>query len=213
MKTRVLVLRWLALLSVVSVFSCAAPKAELTSVWKDQNYQGEYFKKVLVIGAARKETLRTFSEDEFVRQLKGGGTDAVASYSMIPFEKMMDRDVVAEKIKGSGIGGILVTRVLYTLTDAPPLRKQPNWNEFYSDSFVTYERTGTGPSGDQRLTGPKISPGKMIARIEMNLYETGSEKPVWSASSDLPLKEDPRDEIRAFVSLVLQELSRERLIR
>ncbi len=212
MRTRVLLLRWLTLLSAVAVFSCATPKAELTSVWKDQTYQGGYFKKVLVISAARKETIRNFSEDEFVRQLKGRGTDAIASYTMIPFEKMMDKVVVAEKIKGLGIGGILVTRVLYTLTDAPPLRKQPNWNEFYSDSFGNDDRAGTGPPGSQGLTGPKISPGKMMARIEMNLYETGSEKPAWSASSDIPVKDDPRDEIRAFVSVVLQELSRERLI-
>jgi len=95
-----------------------------------------------------------------------------------------------------------VTRVLYTLTDAPALRKHPNWNEFYSDSF----------GYDQGLSAPGRSQGKMVARIEMNLYETGSGRPVWSASSEIPVKEEPQDEIKAFVTVVVQELSRERLI-
>ena len=187
----------------LSLSGCATPKAELTSVWKDQAYQGGYFKKVLVISAARKEAIRNFSEDEFVRQLKGRGTDAIASYTMIPFEKMMDKAVVAEKIKGLGIGGIFVTRVLYTLTAAAPLPKQPIWHEFYSDS-LGYE---------QGVSGPRISAGKTVARIEMNLYETRSEKPVWSASSDVPVKDEPKEEIAAFITVVLQRLSQEKLIR
>jgi hypothetical protein len=187
----------------LSLSGCATPKAELTSVWKDQAYQGGYFKKVLVISAARKEAIRNFSEDEFVRQLKGHGTDAIASYTMIPFEKMMDKAVVAEKIKGLGIEGILVTRVLYMLTAAPPLPKQPNWHEFYSDS-LGYE---------QGVSGPRISAGKTVARIEMNLYETRTEKPVWTASSDVPVKDEPKEEIAAFITVVLQRLSQEKLIR
>jgi hypothetical protein len=203
MRKGLMLLPCLATVYAVALFSCAAPKAELTSVWQDPAYQGGYFKKILVISAARKEAIRSFSEDEFVKQLKGRGTDATASYTMIPFEKMLDKAVVAEKIKGLGIDGILVTRVLYILTDAPPLRKQPYWNEFYSESFG-YEKG---------VSAPRISPGKMMARIEMNLYESRTEKPVWSASSDVPVKEDPRDDIKAFVALVVQQLSRERLIQ
>lgn len=202
MKRGCLLLRCLAVVSLIAVFSCASPKVELTSVWKDQSYKGGFFKKILVISAARKEAIRNFSEDEFARQLKGRGPDTIASYTMIPFAKMLDKAVVADKIRGLGIDGVLVTRVLYTLTDAPPLRKHPNWNEFYSDSF----------GYDQGLSAPGRSQGKMTARIEMNLYETGSEKSVWSASSDIPVKDDPKEEIKAFVAVVVQELSRERLI-
>jgi hypothetical protein len=201
-EKRCMLFRCLAVIALVVVSSCAAPRVELTSVSRDQSYKGGFFKKILVISAARKEAIRHFSEDEFVQQLKGRGTDSVASYTMIPFAKMLDKTVVADRIKGLGIDGVLVTRVLYTLTDAPSLRKKPNWNEFYSDSF----------GYDQGLSGPARSQGKMIARIEMNLYEVATEKSVWSASADIPVKEDPKEEIRAFVAAVLQKLSRERLI-
>ncbi len=202
MKREQVLLRCIAAALFLLFVSCAGPKAELTSVWKDEAYRGGYFRKILVISAARKEAVRNFSEDEFVRQLKGRGTDSVASYTSIPFDKMLDKAYIMEKTRGMGIDGILVTRVLYTLTAAPPLPKQPNWHEFYSDS-LGYE---------QMVSAPKLSPGKTIARIEMNLYEARSEKPVWSASSDVPVRSDPRDDIKAFVTLVAQQLSREKLI-
>jgi len=107
MKRGYLLLRCLAVVFLIAVFSCATPRVELTSVWKDQSYKGGFFKKILVISAARKDAIRNFSEDEFSRQLKGRGPEAIQSYTMIPFAKMLDKAVVADKIRGMGLTAYL----------------------------------------------------------------------------------------------------------
>ena len=183
--------------------ACAAPKVELTDVWKDDAYRGRYFKKVLVISAARKEPMRTFAENEFVAQLVGRGIEAIASHEIIPFGKMRDKAFIAERIKGMGIDGILVTRVLYTLTAAPPLPKQRTWHEFYSGSFG-YEHD---------VSAPRTSQGKTVAHVDVNLYAARDERLLWSASADLPVKGEPRDEIRQFVSEIVRKLHQEELLQ
>jgi hypothetical protein len=204
MKRKTVFSVWLAFFSCFIISSCATPKAELTSVWKDQTYQGGYLKKVLVIGAGRKESVRRYFEDEFVRQLQARGTDAVASYEIIPFDKVLDKATITEKMKGSRVDSVLITKMLFKTTIdtyAPP--KQPNWHEYYSESFG-YE------SG---VSAPKTSTGKAVARMEIKLYETGTEKPVWSALSDMPVKDDPRGEIKSLIVVLIQRLSQDRLIK
>lgn len=203
MKRRSVPVQWLVIGLLLGFSACAAPKVELTSIWKDAAYQGGYLKKILVVSAARKVAARSYAENEFVTQMEGRGTEAVASYKIIPSEKMMDKAFIAEKITGMGIDGILVMRVLYTMTAAPPLPKPPTWHEFYSDSF------GYGYD----VSAPRISQGKTFARMEVNLYEARTERLIWSASSDLQVKDEPKEETRLFVSELIKRLRLEGLTR
>ena len=211
MKRRKILTVWLAFFSCFVISSCATPKAELTSVWKDQAYQGGYLKKILIIGASRKESTRRYFEDEFVRQLRARGTDAVASYEIIPFDKVLDKATVTEKMKGSRVDSVLITKMLFkTTVDTYTPPQQPNWNELYTESFSGGEEAFGYASG---TSAPKTSTGKAVVRLEINLFETGAEKPLWSASSDMPVKDDPKNEIKSLVDVLIQRLVQERLIR
>ena len=190
------------LLGVMS--SCATPPPQWGAVWKDENYRGGYVKKVFVIGAARQEKVRVVFENEFVNQLKAHGTDAVASDTVIRFEKMMDKELVASKIKESGCDSVLITRVLYVTTaDQYKPMPKPNWNEFYSESY----------GYSQAPAGPRTTMGKFDARLEMKLFDTKSEQPVWSASAQMLVEDDPRDEIKLFVRTLMEKLAADKFIR
>src|SRR4030065_1197039 len=83
---------------------CATTK--LTSAWKDPLYQKQPH-KIMVIGVAKKPVNKRIFEDEFVRQLKARGTDAVASYTVMPDEKQADNTAIAATMKEQGAGGEL----------------------------------------------------------------------------------------------------------
>ncbi len=110
MNARKLRMGIVALMSACLLASCA-PMTSLTGEWKDPAYQGPV-KKVVVLGAAKQESVRNTFEDEFVKQLKARKIDAVASYTIVPFAQMKDRNVVAAKIKSIGADAILVTRLV-----------------------------------------------------------------------------------------------------
>jgi hypothetical protein len=194
----------LAVIFVFVVSSCATPPPRWGAIWKDETYRGGYITKVLVIGAARQEKVRVFFEDEFVKQLNAHGSDAIASGTVIPFEKMMDKELVASKVKELGCDSLLITRVLYVTTaDKYKPMPKPNWNEFYSESY----------GYSQAPAGPRTTMGKFDARLEMKLFDAKSEQPVWSASAQMLVEDDPRNEIKLFVQTLMEKLAADKFIR
>lgn len=204
MERKVIRLYCLAVIFSFVLSSCATPPPRWGAVWKDENYQGGFVKKVLVIGAARQEKVRVFFEDEFVRQLKAHGAEAVASGAVIPFEKMLDKELVASKLKELGCDSVLITRVLYiTTADKYKPAPKPNWNEFYSESY----------GYSQAPASPRITTGKFDAQLEMKLFDAKSEQPIWSASVQMVVEDDPRKEIALFVQTVMEKLAADRFIK
>src|SRR3990170_7573915 len=95
------------ILITMLITACATTK--LTSAWKDPSYKGQP-RKIMVIGVAEKPVSKRIFEDEFVRQLKARGTDAVASYTVMPDEKQGDHAVIAAKMKEQGADAALISR-------------------------------------------------------------------------------------------------------
>src|SRR3990170_1417317 len=84
-------------------------KAYLGLEGPDPSYQGRP-RKIMVIGVAEKPVSKRIFEDEFVRQLKARGTDAVASYTVMPDEKQGDHAVIAAKMKEQSADAALISR-------------------------------------------------------------------------------------------------------
>jgi len=71
------------------ITGCAT--TNISSSWKDQSYQAMPHKllvnKIMIIAIAKKQTNKRILENEFVKQIKKLGTDAVASYAIIPDDR------------------------------------------------------------------------------------------------------------------------------
>lgn len=95
---------------IIAMLITACATTRLTSAWKDPLYKKQP-RKIMVIGVARKPVNKRIFEDEFVRQLKARGTDAVASYTVMPDDKQGDNDVIAAKMKEQGAYAVLIARL------------------------------------------------------------------------------------------------------
>ena len=123
---------WVSMVAVSILFTaCATTK--LTSVWKDEAYQG-HPAKIMVIGVSNMPATRRLYEDEFVKELKDHETDAIASYAALPDQSLADKGAIHTKAKEVGADTVLITKTVgrKTETTGSP------W-EHYQDEYIDIE--------------------------------------------------------------------------
>lgn len=181
------------------LWSCASTTA-LTAVWKDPAYQGPA-KKVVVVGLAKQESIRNLFEDEFVKQLAARKIDAVASHTLVPFAQMGDRNLALSKIKGVRADTVLATRLVdrKSVETYVPGTPYPG----YYDSWGGYY-------------GFVYSPGYVrqddYVYLETNLYQSATEKLVWSARSETWLVDSSQGPIVPFIKQMVEKLGTDKII-
>ena len=194
----------LCCLMIISSFlltSCAT--TILTTVWKDESFKGPVG-KIAVIGIFKTPAIRNFFEDEFSRQLKTHGIEAVASYTIIPIDDQSDKDIVASKLRNLGMDYVLVTRLVDRKTVQTYVPGQAYVVPGYYRSWGGYYQYA-------------YTPGYMVEDIyafaETNIYDVKNDKLIWSARSETEISGMNQELIRSFVKIMIDRLSADAVIR
>jgi len=190
----------------LAILATACATTRLTSVWKDPSYQGVPH-KILVIGVAKKQVNKRIFEDEVVKQLKARGTDAVAGYTIMGDKKQSDHTVVAAAMQKQGADAVLISRMVSKKTV-----------EFYVPGSVTYPpdnyrhwREYYG-YGYQTIYTPGYMAEDEFAVAETNLYDTRSEKLIWSAASETEIQGSDQKLIKSYIGTMVKALAEEKLL-
>ncbi len=184
-----------------AILATACATTELTSVWKDPSYQSRPA-KVMVIGVAKNPIYRRLFEDEFVRQLKERGTDAISSYTVLSDAQQDDQAAIAEKVKELGTDSVLITRLVSKKTV-----------QFYVPGTAYYPPPyyGTWPDyygyGYRYLYSPGYVAEDQYAVIETNLYESGSDKLVWAATSETVINKTDQELIKSYIGIMVNSMA------
>ena len=204
MILRLIKLFGILLIGAALVSACAS--TQLTSVWKDPSYQARPV-KVMVIGLAKRPEVRRLFEDEFVRQLKARGTEAIASYTVLAEIQQGDKGAIAAKVKELGADSVLLTRLVSkknvqvyvpgTAYSPPPY--YGSWPAYYGQGYSSMSLPGYVAEDE-------------YAVIETNLYETGNEKLVWSASSETLMGDSNRNLIISYIEVLVKAMSYNKLL-
>jgi len=185
-----------ATLSIFVLFfmtSCASTR--VTGEWKDPNFETKKFKKIMVIGVAKQPAHRAAYEDEFVRQLKAAGVMAISSHTIIPHEKMLDKATIVQNIKGAGIEGVIITRVRDVKEKVEYHRHNINMYDYYNDSFaVAPYFQSSSPVYKQKYN------------FVSNLYDTKTEKLVFSLSSNTYAHDNINKRLNPYIKIVVNKL-------
>ena len=195
--------RFLILIAML-VTACAT--TQINAVWKDPSYQARPY-KIMVIGVAKSPVNRRIFEDEFVRQLSAHGTEAIASYTVLPDMQKDDHAVIAAKLAELGADTVLITRMVSKKTV-----------QFYVPGTVYYPPPyyGTWPGyyglGYEAMYTPGYMAEEEFAVIETNLYEARNDKLVWSASSETGLHGPDQDRIRSYIGIMVQTMAGQGLL-
>ena len=185
--------------------SCASTK--LTGSWKDDQYSGT-IKKVLVIGMSKKSTVKRLFEMEFARQFKALGIDAVSGFRVLPSEFKLDKAVLVAKVKELNIDAVLITRLIdkKTIETYYPGGVYASTHGYYNDMHDFY-----GRSYDYIFV-PGRRYEQEILHLETNLYDTGTEKLIWSALSKTFPQGAVKKEINTFIAVMMKKLAADNML-
>jgi hypothetical protein len=167
------------IIAVVAGLSCAT-KTELSGIWKSESPTTHPMNQILVIGIAANDANRRIFEDSFGEALGEQGVTAAPSYRMLPDTERLSKDSIQQAIRGRGIQGVLVTRLV-----------QVDEREKYVPP-TTYVRPGYYGRGLYGYYGrsyevvhqPGYTVSTTIVRLETHLYDASSAELVWAAHSD-----------------------------
>jgi len=198
MKIRIWLFTTPSIIVLCLLISCASTK--VTGEWKDPNLEAKKFNNIMIIGIAKQPTQRMAYEDEFVRQLKAAGVMAISSHSIIPFDKMLDKETIVQNIDGMGIDGVIITRVR-DVEDKIEYHRSNNMYDYYNRSFtVTPSFQTSSPIYKRKYN------------FESNLYDTKTEKLVFSLSSKTYAPENINKRLRPYIETVVKKLNQNKLL-
>ena len=102
--------RFMAPIATLLLAACAS--TSLVNQWKSPEFSGPPMRKVLVVSVTQQTTVRRVFEDEFAKQLRAAGVEAVPSYTIIPEDGKAEQAVLEKAVQDLGADGVLVTRLM-----------------------------------------------------------------------------------------------------
>ncbi len=189
------------------LISCTTTK--LTHVWTDEAYSGAPFSDVLVVGVSDQERVRRSFEDEFVKQLKETGIEAVASAAAIPSDKKLEKKAIASAVEKLGVDAVLVTHLLGVdkeETYTPPTTYYRPAPYYYGGYYGYYG------NAYNNVHTPGYYTTHVTVRLETNLYEAETEKLIWSGQSETWDPKSKTEVIASVISVVIKNLQKDKLL-
>jgi hypothetical protein len=186
--------------------SCGSSK--IRGQWKDPELGSKKFSHILVIGVAKQPDRRQFYEDEFAKQLNRQGIMALASHTIIPRDKMQDKDTIVKSIQGLQIDGVIITRlkgvegqkkVSHGSTYRVPYGYYNRMDDFYTNSF------STAPSVSYAETHEYLI-------LESNLYDAETQKLAYTITTDTFIREKFKSRITEYIETIVQQLKNNNLL-
>ena len=192
------------LLGAILVTACAT--TQINATWKDPSYQARPT-RIMVIGVAKNPLNRRLFESEFTRQIRLLGTEAIASYTVLPDKMQDDPLVIAAKVKDLKADAVLITRLVNKKTVKMYVPGTVYYPPLYYGTWPDYYGYGY-----RYLYSPGYVTESEYAIMETNLYEAGNDKLVWAASSETVLSDSDESLIKSYISIMVDTMVKSGLL-
>ena len=183
-------------LTAALLASCST--TQIKSVWKDPSYFGRP-QMIMVVAVAKEPITRRIIEDEFVLQLKARGTDAIASYTIIPDKSQDDQAVIAKMVEQMGADTLLISRlvskrsvrVYYPAATTHRPHYYGKWPEYYRHGYET-------------INTPGYTTKYEYALMETNLYDASNDNLLWAATTETGVNSLNQILIKPYIATILK---------
>jgi hypothetical protein len=193
-------------IALVVLNSCGG--TNLTYVWKDPRYGGGYLRSVMVVGVSEELARRKLFEEVFVREFEKRGINAVASIEALGPDTRLTRATVKAEADRQRVDAVLATRLI-----------SAGKEETYQPPSVSTMPTEYARSLDlyfYRFGGQSTYPGTQgkhyVVRLETNVFDTETEKLIWTGSSQTVEPESIREIVESLCKNVMNRLREDRLL-
>ena len=195
-----------AIIALFVLTSCAT--TELTKVWKDSAYSGGPMESVMVVGVSKKAENRKMFEQFFTKQFKSNGIKAVSSAAVIPGDNDPNKDKIKGAAQQQGMGTVLVTHLVGVEEE------ETHHSAAFTATPDHHLLFGTYYTGTYRYEyRPGYTEQNTKVRLESNLYETKTEKLIWTATSESINPASVDEVIEGLCKEVMKSLRQNNLIK
>ena len=198
----------LAIIGTTALLSACA-STTVTAVWRDDAYAGMPHKALVILVSDQPVIMRVF-EDDFARQLKARGVEAVPGYSLLPMDRKLDKDEIAAATEKMNADTLFMTRLVdkqsyetyypgsvYASHAGPP---GYGWRDSYARGYTSYQAT------------PGYTVQQNILYIETQLYDVKTGNLIWSVMTKTVVEDFKESEVRAFVKVIMKNLTKKGLL-
>jgi hypothetical protein len=185
-------------IAALAVAACAS--TSLVNQWKDPEYAGHAFKRIMVLGVTKQASTRRTFEDEFVAQLKALGIDAVQSYTALPEDGPVEEAKLAKAVESVGADGLISARLVKAeqKTEVTPGYYRP---------VPTVGYYGWYSSAWMGVYDPPMVYQYDVYTSETSLYDMSGAKVVWSGTAQTSAPgSDLRKEIAAYAKIMIKAM-------
>ena len=184
--------------------SCATTR--LIDTWKDDQFSGPAFKKIMVVSVMKRPDTRQLVEDEFAGQLNARGVNPVTCYSCIPDLKNLTREEIVRAVGHTGVEGVLVVELRQAGTRVESMRAEgPTIGD--SIGLDSYMLTATSRPYDQTM----IKRDEFVT-MSTRLFDASTGKLIWYSNTETVDPGKAVQEIARFAKIILNALQKEKLI-
>jgi hypothetical protein len=193
----------LAMAVALGLTACAA-STKIVNQWVNPDYTSPRFRKILVIGVSKQPSIRRTFEDEFVKQLKAAGVEAVPSYLYIPEDGQADESRQQATVTQANADGVIITRLVRVekKTQVIPGFYQPapfGFYRGYSAAWLGYYEPPRVYQYDVYIS-------------ETSLYDTARSQLVWTGTVETTAPDEINKEIERYVDTVIDVLKSRNLL-
>jgi hypothetical protein len=193
-----------AALTSIAFLLVACASTTLSNSWTSPDYKGPPVKKLLVVGVSNQPALRRNFEDEFVKDLKAAGVDAVASYNFIPEGGRAEETRVNQAVKEAGADGVLITRMVRVdvntqITHAYPPTMGMGYYGGYAGAYGGF------------YDPPMVTQTDTLV-VETNLYGVDESHLLWSGTTQTFAPTNLQQEMPGFAKIIIGELQKHKFI-
>jgi hypothetical protein len=198
----------LAMMVLSAVVSCT-PSTQVVASWQDASYRSGSLHRPLVLAVANSPTVRATLEDEFVRQLRGAGVDAMQSYRLLPQQPDLSRIAeLKDTLTQAGRDSLLITHLVDVKHEAVYVAPTTEYYGYpaYYDRWGGYYAHSYGV-----VTSPGYVYETKTYVLETNLYDASTDKRVWTVVTESEQPTSLDSAIHDFVGVIMKDVEAKRL--
>ena len=207
MKKQFLVL----VLTLTAATLADGKSTKLVTSWKNPEYSGPAFHRILVLGMSAKPGVRADFEDALSKLVKRDGVEAVPGNTILlrPEGSKLDMNYLKSQVKEFRIDSVIVSRLVkvdksITYVPGQPYMPYPYYGSFYGYYGAVYPV----------VYSPDYLREDTTVRVETNVYAvtSGEGQLVWTGVSDTFNPSSADKVIDALSKLIVKELQKEAII-
>ena len=207
MKKQFLVL----VLTLTAAILADGKSTKLVTSWKNPEYSGPAFHRILVLGMSAKPGVRADFEDALSKRVTRDGVEAVPGNTILlrPEGSKLDINYLKSQVKEFRIDAVIVSRLVkvdksITYVPGQPYMPYPYYGSFYGYYGAVYPA----------VYSPDYLREDTTVRVETNVYAVtpGEGQLVWTGVSDTFNSSSADKVIDALSKLIVKELQEEAII-